>query len=449
MMTMNKKSRRAVVAGALLALTTATPAFAATAPAPGTAGVQVAANTHRGIDGIVDHLHMGGSDTTYDVMTSLAAVYNGSVGCVMANGGPATYCSGAATVTSENHDHDVLSNEYPVGSGGGRAKLLGNLDLDLVAGNDTDPNFRIARSSGAPTESGLFGAAFAKDGIAVVGFFGNPTSPSTRVLSQNNLKAIFAGTGPQAQTNVPGTGTCATDWSQLIDPTTGVAFAAQPIKPFGIQSSSGTYSFFKSYLGGDDPDTCPGKTHGGGAAFFENNSAPIDGGTDTNGTVYATDASRANAIWWMSSAVAIADPASQGTATPYIIRRPLALADGSPFDGTVDLLPTTTAITNVKGTSGAYDLQRKLYIVLKNTDMNPAAVGYAGDSGPGGAAHAFRQWLCRRTGHATAPGVGYNLKIQAAIENNGMVRLSNAESSANPFIQAGDPAEKCANVSIP
>ena len=49
---------------------------------------------------------------------------------------------------------------------------------------------------GAPTEAGLFGAAFAKDGIAVVGFFGSGHNPSTRVLSLNNLKAIFAGTGP-------------------------------------------------------------------------------------------------------------------------------------------------------------------------------------------------------------------------------------------------------------
>ncbi len=429
----------------MLALAVTSPALAATNPAPGTAGVQVASNTHRGIDGIPDVLKLGGSDTTYDVMQGLAGVYNGSVGCGLNAG--ASYCSVSAAVPSENHDHDVLANEYPVGSGNGRSKLLGNLDLDLTAGTDSDPNFRIARSSGAPTEAGLFGAAFAKDGIAVVGFFGNPTAPSTRVLSLNNLKAIFAGTGPQAQPNNVSSGTCATDWSQLIDPTTGAAFPAQPIKPFGLQTGSGTYSFFKSYLGGDDPDICPAKPYGGGANFFENNTAPIDGGTDTNGTVYAgPDAARANAIWWMSSSVAIADPASQGTATPYIIRRLGVLADGSAFDGTVDLLPTNGALTNIKGTSGAYDLQRKLYIVLKNTDVNPAAAGYAGDTGPGGAAHAFRQWLCRRTGHAVAPGIGYNLKIQAAIENAGMVRLSNAESSANPFAQAGDPAEKCANV---
>jgi ABC-type phosphate transport system substrate-binding protein len=445
-----KQTRRALLAGAVLALSVSAPAFAATTPAPGTSGVQNPSGTFRGTDGIADHVHMGGSDTVYDVLTALAAGYNSSVGCGLAVG--ASYCSSPTSVFTENADHDVIDNEYPTGSGNGRAKLLGNLDLDLVPGVDVDPAFRIARSSGAPTESGTFGSAFAKDGIAVVGFFGNPNNPAARVLSLANLQAIFSGTGPQSVPDPSGTnpsGTCATNWNQLTNPLTNTAFPAQPIKPFGIQSGSGTYAFFKSYVGGD-PDTCPGKPHGGGNNFFENNTAPIDGGTGTDGTLYASpDTGRANAIWWLSSAVAVADPVSNGTATPYQIRTPGVLADGTATDPNYDLGPTSAAITIQKGQPGAYDLQRKLYIVLKNTDMNPGlGAGWTGDTGPGGAATSFRNWLCRRTGHATAPK-NYGLVIQKAIESNGMVRISNGESSANPFVQAGDPQEKCNNVSIP
>jgi ABC-type phosphate transport system substrate-binding protein len=438
----SSKITRTAIGGAFLALSLAAPAVAGTKPSSG--HVQTSPSTPpRGADGVVDHIRAAGSDTTYDASVFLNRLYNGSVGCVLNAAGTACVAPVSGSyITTENYDHNTVVDEFPTGSGNGRNKMLGNLNLDGLPGNDIDPAVRINRSSSDPTAAGTFGSAFAKDGTSIVGFFGNTHNPTSRILSKENLQAIFVGSGPQAQPNDPNTGTCATNWSQLINPTTNTPFPAQPIVPFGIQTGSGTYQQFNSYLGGD-PNTCPNRTHGGGAGYFENNSAPIDGGTDFSGATYVVNPNRANAIWWMSYGTLVTNPIAAGTAQSYIIRLP-GTANGTPADiGGVDNAPSSTTIAGIKGQLGSYDLQRRMWKVFKKNDIDPTHPDSAG--GEGGAANSYRFWLCRRTGHSLVPQ-NYNLEITKAIELAGFVRISNAESNANPY---GGPAERCFNVLNP
>lgn len=441
-MKMSSKLSRSAVGGAFLALSLAAPALAATKPTSGY--VQPSPAPPRGNDGVVDIVRVTGSDTTYDASANLLRLFNGSVGCQV-NLPSGNWCVTPASgtyIVTENYDHNILVDEFPVGSGNGRQKMLGNTDLDQVPGNEADPMVRISRSSSDVTNAGTFGSAFAKDGQSIVNFLGSPHTASSRILSKENLQAIFAGTGPQAQPNDPNTGTCATNWSQLINPVTNTPFPAQPIVPFGVQSGSGTYQSFQQYIG-TDPNICPNKTHGGGAGFFENTMAHIDGGVDFSGAVWPTHPQRANAITWMSYGTLAVNPIDSGTASPYVIRR-AGVVNGTPAGiGNYDNLPSNTSIAGIKGDPGAYDLQRRMWYAFLKNDIDPTNPASAG--GEGGAANAFRFWLCRRTGHALNPK-NYNLEITKAIELAGFVRISNAESNANPF---GGPAERCFNVLNP
>jgi ABC-type phosphate transport system substrate-binding protein len=409
--------RKAVLGGGIIAGLTlsALPAFAA--PTPGS-------------DQTVDHIRGAGSDTTYEMMQRLDVLYNGSVGCALITGSPSfgSTCNTPLTgVDTENYDHDTVVDEYPIGSGNGRTKLrLAPLNGELAQARSSD-----ARDANNVKENGLSMSAFAKDGLAVVAFFGTkgadpgfPVSPTTLSLTQAQVSRIFTGVDP-----TPGSPQgCPANWSDL-----GITISGNPaIRPYGIQTGSGTYKSFRSLLGNNDPNTCANAI-GSGRIFFENNVAPIDGGTGTDGTVYPGPAAdRSTAIWWMSNGTTLVDKVATGTARKFQVG---------------GVAPDTGNIQN-----NSYPFTRFLWHVNRKVDVSysaplgsavndPATVAPA-TGGTQGAARAYRSWLCRNGGHAAQPK-NYNTEITNAISASGFVRVSTGtpgDTSTNPITGV---AERC------
>lgn len=390
-----------------------------------------------GSSGGPDHVRNTGSDTTIEMHNNLNRLYNGSVGCSLIIGSPTfgRLCdTNIPAVETENYDHDTFVEEYQIGSGNG----ISNLRIST----NTDPQIVGARSSRAlvtgnnntTKENGVSGSSFAKDGFGIVVYVGTKntvpgfqqSNPSLVSLSIAQIERIFSGAG----------GGCATDWSQIGNPS-GLTGA---ITPYGNQTGSGTYQAFDALITGD-PNACanaipaPGSLGGAGctgAGFcattrvhFENNTAPIDGGTGTDGVVYATANDRGTAITWFSFGNLNTDIVSAGTAKPIKVNN----------------------ITLTNGTIGnnTYPFVRKLWYMNRKIDVSysaapasavgsPATVAprgiktIAGNPNPlftsqAGATYSFREWVCRNGGHANAPR-DYNAQITAAINAAGFVRVS-------------------------
>ena len=98
--------------------------FAATAIVAGSAFAATAANATPppGSNNGPDHIRSAGSDTTYDMMSRLNALYNASVGCSLNLAAPDygdTCASPAAGTETENYDHDTVVEDYGIGSSNG------------------------------------------------------------------------------------------------------------------------------------------------------------------------------------------------------------------------------------------------------------------------------------------------------------------------------------------
>jgi len=179
-----------------------------------------------------------GSDTTYQMMLSLGDLYNGSNGClVIANPQPKDFsCVGAPITTNdENYYHDVVSQAYPIGSGGGIGQLCSH-GLANVASID------FARSSRVPISTdctGLHFVGYARDGVswecfpgtAGAGCRGTGTAikPKVKTLTTSQLKNIFVGC-------------TATNWNQ-------VGGSNSPITVYVPQANSGTGVTWASFVG--------------------------------------------------------------------------------------------------------------------------------------------------------------------------------------------------------
>jgi len=175
-----------------------------------------------------------GSDTTYNMMVALGTVYNNSAGCeVIASPQVKDFsCTGTPLISAnENYFHDVVSEAYPIGSGGG----VGQLCSKGLAGT---ANIDFARSSRVPISTdctGLHFVAYARDGVSWECFptfklagCGGATGVTNLTTSQ--LKAIFV--------------TCTTTtWSQVG------GRAATPITVYVPQGNSGTGVTWAAFLG--------------------------------------------------------------------------------------------------------------------------------------------------------------------------------------------------------
>jgi ABC-type phosphate transport system substrate-binding protein len=339
-----------------------------------------------------------GSDTTYFAMQDLDKLFNQAPGCnlTVPPATPQWNCVGdtTTTVTTENYDHEMAVEHFPQGSSAGLRMLCQEND------NLGTIYYSYARSSSAPAsiptecqnaQDPLTYVGWAKDALGIPKWSGGASAAVTN-LTVAQLKEIFLGTGP---------GGCNRNWSEF-------GGASAPIMVHGIQTSSGTYSAWKSFLGGD-PNTCVSAT--GGQVLFENNCTPINN--------LANAADRGRSIW--------------------------ALSFGKYTTGEADCSPTGTSLISVGGVApsattiqdGTYQFNRTLFNVTRRN--GPAWI--AGYIGPAG-------WLCKANSlHSKPvgdPGPGIE---NANVDRNWGVAIDKT-ITANGFVKIRPTGDKCTTFDV-
>lgn len=358
------------------------------------AGVAHAASPEpSGWDDVLDSIKGGGSDTTYNAMQRIGVLYNQGLGCEQNTsyvaGNPATAgtygnCispTNNATDIKGNWDHDVTSEEYPTGSSAGVKELLaGTVDYA-----------RSSRGPNATGESGTTFWAYGKDGIAITTW----GSRAAGNLTKAQLQGIYNCT--------------ITTWDQI---TGNAADATEVIEPVGMNSSSGTYSVFKSYLGFepnagacvkklDDPDGAGPQT----AIYpFENDLKPVIAATGINDN---------NAIWWMSWA----------NYRAFTFKRQTAVA------WTVDSKTLSAATVS----NNTWPITRFIYHVTKTADATPDAATdnvLGGDAGKSGAVREFTEFICKASANHTAnefTGLSNYDELTQVYSATGFIRVPSVE----------------------
>ncbi|MFI9553891.1 substrate-binding domain-containing protein [Nonomuraea endophytica] len=339
-------------------------------------------------NGKMDFIIRGsGSDTTFEAMAELDQAFNASPGCALRlpPATPQIECDPADQPTAnqnENYDHETAVSLYPQGSSAGLRQLC-ELNSPGVF-----PVYYARSSSGpgsAPSQCAtdqLRYVAWAKDAITIPKWLGGATDPVTN-LTHAQLQEIFLDTSGDG---------CAENWSDF-------GGGNAQIMVHGVQTSSGTYATWQSFLGGN-PNTCVAAT--GGQVLFENECTPIN-------NLAAAD--RQRSIWWLSFG-----KYQTGAATCT--------------DATTDLVPVNAvAPTPTTIQDGSYQYSRSLYNVYRRSaPAVPAHVkGYIGEAG----------WICKPNGlhskptGATGPGVphasadrNWGQYVDQIITNAGFVKVN-------------------------
>jgi ABC-type phosphate transport system substrate-binding protein len=390
-------------------------AFAAIAATLGLVAAAVpagAAPEPTGWDNIPDVIIGGGSDTSYNVMSDIMPLYNGAPGCL-----PVRSSSSAAKGTCDpsqlpvaptngNHDHDIVVNAFPTGSGAGVCIIAASASCPQY-----NPPIQFARSSRGPSGTELANATFwgfARDGIALLSFGGRPAGNigTSAADAANVLFDIY---------------TCAiTDWSQIP----GYTGAAGPIIPWGMNASAGTFTTFRDFVRGNaarpgvatfDPNTsgtaCVRQLVGN-VQPEENDAKPILADAGPDGVANTADDDDTKFFWWGSFAEFSAFSFKRSTGQ---------------FFSVASITPQPSSLSTTG--AGQYPLNRLIYHVTRNTDADLVAPGpevTGADSGPGGAVREFTEWLCKGTAqHGVNPNTGQNYRaaITGAFAANGMVPI--------------------------
>ena len=278
-----------------------------------------------------------------------------------------------------NWDHDVAIQQYPTGSSAGvKALTLNQIDF--------------ARSSRGPKSSGESAAnffAYAKDGIAILTMGGRAAGNLTKAQIQGIYNCTI------------------TNWATL-------GYPAGTIKPYSMNTSSGTYATFQTYLGFDpNAGTCVQKL-GNGDTPFENDVKQITG----PGALAADVANAPNAIWWGS----FADLKTYGYKRQS--------AEFWSVDG--------VAITNGNIANNSYGAKRFVYHVAKKADATPTLAGTGAGTGnmtgtttgKGGGVREFTEFICKpKVDHTASFATGNSLydDLTGAIVNEGFQRIPTAE----------------------
>ena len=246
--------RRIIPRGPARGLALAAAAAALTVNAPRPVLAATSAPPPANADRVSEISKSAGSDTGYSVLNSLAKAFNESQGCESYTGvygaGPdfqpnaALTCAAdssqpASTVTTENYDHDVISNYFPTGSTDGFRQLCRREATSVQ-------NIQFARSSSSPSaqapncttaNGGDSGTTFRWVTFAAenVGWASWAGGHSVTNLTVDQLRGIFV--------------TCSiTNWNQLGGPN-------EPIRVFAPQVNSGSLATWEVLLGGN-PTSC-------------------------------------------------------------------------------------------------------------------------------------------------------------------------------------------------
>ena len=374
----------------------------------GTAGAADAIPSS-GQDNVNDNFLVGGSDTTYVVDSDLASLYNRSPGCTTQNsygGSPAlgsclTPNNSAPLVnTKTNWDHDVATEIYPTGSGGG-------INAVIAPSSPYD----VARSSRKLSTTELVDAnswAYGKDGVVVV----TPPGRAVTSLTQAQVAGIYACT--------------ITTWNQI----TGNASDTGTIHAYGMNDKSGTYSTFSDILvaaGGGAPNNglCVEKLGTGASAAypFENDLKPVLADATAKGFVTS------DIIWWGSF--------GEFKTYPY---KSQGVSNWSIDSGAGPVAAQTGTIAN-----DTYGITRFLYRVAKNATVGLTGTNAANTvlsttgatAGKAGAARRFIEFGCQPLSYFDATtalnpffGTSYYADQTAAIERSGFQRVPGAQRNA-------------------
>jgi ABC-type phosphate transport system substrate-binding protein len=338
-----------------------------------------------------------GSDTTQLMMNGIDRLYQFSPGCdQLAPTGTTQWLDFSClspdptgTITTENYEHDRVSQAYFLGSSVGINQLCGQGQAGVA-------HIDYARSSRAPKTpdscTGMHFVAYARDAISWEAF----NTAVGGVHNMNNQTGTCAGSGGTtqfclSQTQLQGIFiTCSiTNWSQVG----GQNVAIQIYTP---QAGSGTRSTWDKFLGGDSSHCIPANelaTH----VVPENSNTAIT--------------RKAGAIF----------PFSYGIWSTQVKGK------GGAILGAVDNVPVTVSTIQ----DGSFPYGRFLYNVYCSSSCSAgasstAAVNYVGEEG----------WICKAdANHAADPttGVNYATEIRSAISSTGFVTIPSG------VIGGGDP----------
>lgn len=421
--------------------------------------------TGYGFDGQPHVIVGGGSDTTYRAMVGLTDLYNGSPGCIQNTAvGPDTdKCltnnPNAETNTGGDYQHDTVAQANPAGSGAGIASLNGyipsgqsntsyagsvNTVPSYLGSTATGPNVDFARSSRGPKTTG--GSAIGGNELAADTFWGYGQDGVEVMVFQGRSAIQSAGGSSITPSELYHVWNCDyTKWSDI--PSLGITPNGAddgPIVPWGLNSSSGTFSTFNSYLianGGApanwtvDGQSCDRKLVGDGTFPFENDIKPLlnDVGAANLSTSATSTNNPKNWIWFGS----YGELSSFSYKSSYTLSGTTYTAVPAPVNGK---LPSTSKIL-----ANTYPIGRTLYHVTRKQDADCAktsgACDFTGNPGPAlaaggndlnvtggtsgvsGAVREFTRWLCRSgsAAQATDPytGANYAGEITAAVNNAG------------------------------
>jgi ABC-type phosphate transport system substrate-binding protein len=428
----------------------------------------------------------GGSDTTYYTNQLLGddwahSDFGNTGGCTVNTAVPSALneciASGAETSDLGNWQHDTFTNANPVGSSAGIASLNGISGVTYGGTVNNGGNVDFARSSRGPKTSGSADCSggnelacdtfwgFGQDGIQItvfgsrVGDTTNSTALSNHAITPTELYHIF---------------NCDyATWSQV--PSLGITPGASndgPIVPWGMNTSSGTFATFQSYIQGQSgvpagwsPDAPNGTTNTGvgtidsythkvgcerqlsnGIFPFENDMKPLVNDPASISTNPLSVNDPVNWITWSSFGVL--------SSFPYLSQPTRSVNPGSgtafttgptPVNGS---LPSTSKIHN-----NTWAIGRTLFHVTRKTDADCPTTGTAcdftgnpgptsntagtndlnvvgGSSGVTGAVREFTRWLCRPgpsvQQNDPITGVNYDSEITGALSASGFTTVPTA-----------------------
>jgi len=396
-----------------------TPAYAAApAPPPVATGPQYFA-------GRIDQVRLAGSDTTYFAMTGIANLYNQSslptFGCTIDTTNPTTtpeysrYCKRDTTDPSklatnnssdvqDNFDHDEIVNATALGSGNGITQLCQMpapsrpTDAAVPRLVDQKLSVDIARSSrvkgGSDCSDSVF-LPFAKDGIVTEVFPGSGPAVGVTNFNKATLQAIYCNDVSLTTLGL----TRISDWNQVPGATGSGA-----INLFGVNTGSGTYSTYNSYI------ACPnGNISSGPVAALpashqnlqENQAQQIDdvsiGECPAGDTACETD--RVQRSLFFISLGRFNTNTFAGKAGP--VSGSITTADG--IAANASTIPP-----------GTYPISRDLFNVYRPGTLRGSSAG-------------FLNWVCSTSaaahGQDQETGLNYNSEIATVINlKNGFIR---------------------------
>lgn len=440
------------------------PSAEATNPSPGYS-----------FDGTPHVIVDGGSDTTYKAMNGITNAWNTSAGCevtfpLSGTSSQTNKCLASATPVAPyaNWQHDTVVQANPAGSGNGIASLNGfdagggvgyagslNTLPAYLGSSVSGPQLDMARSSRGPKTSGgnAIGGnesavdafwGFAQDGVQLLTFQTRTAAVNTVAIPDTEIGHIFDCTYTQ--------------WSQ-VPSLAGLIPGTMPDGPivvWGMNSGSGTYSTFKTWLqtsgglgGSFDPDSAACARKLSNNTFpLENDIKPLLTDAQNNGglsTAANSTNNPTNWVWWGSFGLMSAYPylssginVTGAPANPY----------GAAATNIHGVLPSTANILSL-----TYPISRTLYHVTRKQDADcptngaGACASLATGAPPGdinvtstasggnlGAVREFTRFMCRQSAaqQTVDPFTGTNEDslITAAISGSGFTVIKAASRTA-------------------